>query len=140
MGLVDSCFKVLRSHRASMDSFGVLSDLYGSYCFRGLPLFGFKKAASKFRIIEEASYSVIVPTPEMLDDIESLCRGEGDRSLVRRVMKNSVPVYEAEIKELKDSGSISEVAERVVVLDDESAYSDSVGLVVEKAGGNAVFF
>ena len=140
MGLVDSYFKVLRSHMASMDSFGVLSDLYGSYCFRGLPLFGFKKAASKFRVIEEASYSVIVPTPEMLDDIESLCRGEGDRSLVRRVMKNSVPVYEAEIKELKDSGSISEVAERVFVLDDESAYSDSVGLVVEKAGGNAVFF
>ncbi len=102
--------------------------------------FDFEAAANDFRLIEDGSFPVVIPSGEIAEDLDLLERGIAARSSMRRISRYSVPLYQHDIDTLRSEGAIHEVTEGLYVLDDESRYDEKTGLDLSSRSGEAFFW
>lgn len=134
LDVIENYFKNLYTYR-NLDNKGVLECL--SRC--SVPSIPFAKVASLFRLIDEATSTVIIPTPENSEDIEALVYGRASRYTLRRLSRYGVGVYKQDRDSLWDEGAIEAVGENVYLLRDQTRYDSSAGLSLRATPGEAVF-
>ncbi len=95
----------------------------------------FPAAAEAFKLIEEGTLTVYIPTDENAADIERLRRGEISRGLMRRLGRDAVNVYPDHFKRLVEAGSIDpRENDGYGILVDRSVYHEEDGLSLEPEG------
>jgi len=102
--------------------------------------FPFARIASEFNLIENSTYSVVIPhTDEARELVTRLREGERSRKLMRSVQQYAVSVYAGSYSVLLSSGSIEALDEELAVLTDLDKYSEKTGLDANADYGAAVF-
>lgn len=114
-----------------LDGEGVLQLL--SDPSRGLIAIPFRQASENFRMVEDATVPIIVPSPQTRPIIKGLRRGEASRRSLRRLSRHVVGIYEDQAEALLEGGAIETLipGEDVYVLADEGAYDPKLGLTVD---------
>lgn len=105
-----------------------------------IPSIQFASVASDFRLIDEGSFSIVVPDDEVRDALERLELGIASRADMRRLSGNSVSVYKADRDALVSAGAIKAVADNTYVLLDENRYCEQTGLDTAVEGGEGLFW
>lgn len=103
--------------------------------------FQFRTAAERFRLIEDQTKSLFVPWGKTGQQIEDQIRSQQfkeapgfRRSVLRRIQRFIVPVYENVFRQLIDSGEIELINENLAVLVNQSMYCEQVGFVSTRSG------
>lgn len=112
-------------------------------CFeKGIPNFDFKSAAEKFRLIENATVSVIIPFDPQAEHILQKVRfSDYPRAHSRELQPYTVNIYEQEFEALESKGVIDIYGDTFAVLSDAAYYNTETGLIIpESRGGDALFF
>lgn len=137
---IDGYFKRLYSYR-QIDKEAVLKSLT-SYCDLGPkgPAIPFADVANKFRVIDDSSFSVVIPDEAIADEIGELRIAHATRGTMRRLSRYSVSLYEDDIKRLLSAGAIEPLAENLFLLVDEARYDDQVGLDVRTQEGSGIYW
>lgn len=155
----DVARKILRDYRDDPISLAAIqsyyTELYGLQsetafdskaimeCFeKGIPNFDFKTAAEKFRLIENATVSVIVPfDPQTKRILEKVRFRDYPRAHSRELQPYTVNIYEQEFEALESKGVIDIYGDTFAVLNDAAYYNAETGLIIpEHSGGDALFF
>nr|WP_320193628.1 CRISPR-associated helicase Cas3' [uncultured Desulfobacter sp.] len=96
-------------------------------------LFPFKEVAQAFKFIEEDTVGVVIPREsEAHKLVEQLRHIEFPGTLLRKLQPYLVAVRTREYTQLYTGGAIELIHGEIPILQNEAAYSDDVGLVVEK--------
>ncbi|WP_157237830.1 hypothetical protein [Desulfobacter curvatus] len=96
-------------------------------------LFPFKEVAQAFKFIEEDTVGVVIPREsEAHNLVEQLRHIEFPGTLLRKLQPYLVAVRTREYTRLYTGGAIELIHDEIPILQNEAAYSDDVGLVVEK--------
>lgn len=140
VSLMDDYFSRLFDMQASLDKSRAYERLSAPRQEGSIVSIPFKSVADDFRIIEEGSCAVIIPDAAVEEDIVALRSGMSDRSTLRRLMRYSVAVYEADIKNLRQLGAVSAIDQSTFVLLDSELYDIRTGLNVNAEGGRAICF
>ena len=138
LGVIESYYRNLYRHVSTDDREVVemLSDIKFS---RGLPSIPFAEVASKFNLIEDGSYTVIVPTEQNKGDVTALKRRMATRATMRRLGRYGIGVYKEDLKTLLQVGAVEPVGDDTFLLVDAERYHDDTGLDLYVEGGKAVF-
>lgn len=121
----------------SLDSKGIVEELSKARLM-SIP---FRTVASKFRIIEENTKTILITkTPEAKELEGQLRYGERTKKLMRKIGQYSVNVYEQTYFELQGAGLLDIIDEEIAILKDEERYSDDMGLNVDVGSGVGIFF
>ncbi|MDR3085160.1 MAG: CRISPR-associated helicase Cas3' [Christensenellaceae bacterium] len=104
--------------------------------------FPFADVARDFKIIDEESFSLLIPTEQEAKEIrDALRRGERSRSLLRRMGMYSISLRKRELDELRRAGYAEALDEQIFALADiQGVYSEKTGLPLEIEAGEAIFF
>lgn len=95
----------------------------------------FEEAARAFRLIEEGTRAVLIPTTkEARTCAERLGAGERSRELWRQAARCSVSVYEGDFQALHAAGKLDVLDEQIAVLLDAACYDPDKGLCVPGMG------
>lgn len=140
VSLMNAYFSRLFDMQASLDKSRAYERLSTPRQEGSIVSIPFKSVADDFRIIEEGSCAVIIPDAAVEEDIVALRSGMSDRSTLRRLMRYSVAVYEADIKNLRQLGAVSAIDQSTFVLLDSELYDIRTGLNVNAEGGRAICF
>lgn len=103
------------------------------------PSIPFARVASEFRLIDEGTATVFVPTPENANEISLLQAGAASRSTMRVLGRYGVSIYTRDRDSLLAAGCIEPVGENVFILVEGDRYSHETGLNPMVEGGEAVF-
>lgn len=98
----------------------------------------FAEIARRFRLIDQSSVPVIVPTQEISAEVEELRRGHASRGTMRRLSRFGAAVYERDLRDLYRDGAV-ECVDGTFVLLDGSRYREDVGLDLRADGEGGVF-
>jgi CRISPR-associated endonuclease/helicase Cas3 len=102
--------------------------------------FPFAEIASCFRLIENATYSIIIPdTEEACELVSRLRNGERSRNLLRRIQQYTVNVYQCNYEALYGTGSIEVLDDELAVLIDMDKYDVNTGLDANTDSGQGIF-
>lgn len=115
----DELFKLKGKH--ALDSHGILDMMTHEF----MP---FKSVSREFKLIGDDTVSVYVPFGHGRELIEQLRSGTRSRELFRELGQYGVSLYRNQAVDFLKSGDIELVDDSVLVLVNESLYSDSVGL------------
>lgn len=102
--------------------------------------FDFETVANQFRLIEDGSFPVVIPSEEIAEDLDLLEYGVVSRASMRRISRHSVSLYRHDIEALRSEGVIHEVADNLFLLDDVSRYDEKTGLDLASRTGEAFFW
>lgn len=138
LDVISQFFSELHSVK-SPDDKEVVKELSQYKSFNGIPLIPFAKVAAKFRLVENGSFAVVVPTRENGKDIDLLVSGCAGRGALRRLSRSSVNVYKNDRDALLRTGIIEPVGQDIFLLLDDSRYMEDIGLDLYAEGGEAVF-
>ena len=98
-------------------------------------LFQFREAADNFKFIEEDAADVIIPVePETDSFIRELRYSEFTRSTFRKLQPYTVSVRRNDLQTLIAEGGVEVINDEFYVLCNRKAYSNEMGLCVDKAG------
>jgi CRISPR-associated endonuclease/helicase Cas3 len=154
--------KVLRDHQEDPVSLSAIRDYYQQLydlqdanisfdredilgCFEKKAVsdavFDFKTAAQKFRMIENATVSVIVAYDDTARKlIEEVRTSINPQRYIRVLQPYTVNIFEQEFEALNNLGWITVYQEIFNVLNREESYDDETGLLIpERTQGDAVF-
>lgn len=98
----------------------------------------FRTVADHFRIIDEDTITVFIPTEQNVMLLERLRNGERNRNLMRRLAQDSVSIYSGMMKKLIGALELMK-GESIAILTDTSLYSMECGLSMEADMGQAFF-
>ena len=107
--------------------------------------FSFAKTGREFRLIEENTRTILVPSEERAKEIENKLRYQGaTRSLLREAGQYSVNVYENLFQRLYGAGRLTEISEEqkdgiFVLRNPEQNYSEEKGLLIDASLGEGIF-
>lgn len=91
----------------------------------------FRSAAQRFRLIDDAGESILVPyCDEGFKWLDTLKLIGPNRDLMRKLQRYSVNVYENEFKKLKDIGAIEELHPGIWGLSITNGYDENLGLLL----------
>ncbi|NLJ40455.1 MAG: CRISPR-associated helicase Cas3' [Clostridiales bacterium] len=100
--------------------------------FRDLGLY-FRTASERFRIIDDSRQKTILVRYGDSDKLIDLLRIKGpDRSLMRKLQRYTVNVYNEGFYLMRDRGSIEEVQPGIFAMTSGIEYSKKIGLMVEE--------
>ena len=103
----------------------------------GTAHFQFRKAAEHYRLIVDSQQPVIVPYGErgreLIDELRHRHEPPG-REFNRRAQRYIVNVYERQVAELRQNHLVTQYHEQFCVLENDSAYDESIGLLLEASG------
>jgi CRISPR-associated endonuclease/helicase Cas3 len=94
------------------------------------PTLPFAQVASRFRIIDNAQFTVYISTAESKPLLAELERFGPNRERMRKLGQYAVGVYPQHYRELSKAGALREVAENAAVLEDTRLYSEETGLAL----------
>jgi CRISPR-associated helicase Cas3/CRISPR-associated endonuclease Cas3-HD len=101
--------------------------------------FPFKAVAQKFKLIDDASKTVIVPVDEEAERLLVQLRYAGpSRAVLRALQHYSVSLYESDIRRLEEFGVIEHIDEDMCVLS-KLCYDERCGVILVPKGGQALF-
>ena len=89
----------------------------------------FEMAAREFRLIDDATTSVVVNWKDSMNLIERLKQQGVNYSLMKQLSQYSVNIRNNDMKLLKEAGTLEEIVEGVYVIGDSAYYKTDVGLV-----------
>jgi len=135
---VSSYFNHLYSHKCPDDK-GIVKALEHYGTSDGVVSIPFARIAADFRLVEDGASTVIIPTLQNENDIESAVRGVATRATIRRLARYGVGVYDFDWNSLLRAGAIEPIGENLFVLNDRERYRDDIGLDLHVEGGEAVF-
>ena len=96
-------------------------------------LFPFKEVAQDFKFIEEDTIGVVIPREsEAHNLVEQLRNSEFPGVLLRKLQPYLVTVRTREYTQLYTGGAIELIHGKIPILQNQAAYSDDVGLVIEE--------
>ena len=101
--------------------------------------FEFQSIAQNFKLIDDLTFTVYIPRYAAQDDIGMLRKGQFSRSLMRRLGRSAVSVYQWDWKKLYEAGAIERIDEFSGILLDEDAYDLRCGLKFDVEMGKGVF-
>jgi CRISPR-associated helicase Cas3/CRISPR-associated endonuclease Cas3-HD len=138
---IDYYFKMLYDLEGSstLDKKGILSCFEEGY--RSLE-FDFKTAAEKFKLIENNTYSIIIPYDENAENLINEARfSQYPRSAARKLQPYTISVYEYEYKALLKNNALKTINDSFTVLDNfEMNYNSRTGLnIPQDTYGEAIF-
>lgn len=125
-------FRYLYRIRASLDQ----KCIYDRLCREKLPI---RSIARDFKLIEEDTRTVYIPTEENGALLNALRSGFGDRKTMRRLEQDTVNVYAYQYQGLLKSGCLEEITPGVSILCSQDCYRDDTGLQVDPGEGCAIF-
>ena len=100
----------------------------------------FRTVAEQFKVIDDNSLTVYIPTDDNAEDIRLLRLGEYSRGLLRRLGRTAVNLPQYEFEALVENGVIeSHAQDGFGILLNPEAYSRECGLDVNSEGGAALF-
>jgi CRISPR-associated endonuclease/helicase Cas3 len=121
-----------------LDGHGIIESLEDGF-EKGLS-FPFAQIASEFRLIENATYAVVIPDNDIAAGlVRRLKNGEYNRQLLRNIQQYSVNIYPYSYKALHDSGYIEPLGDDFAVLINLEKYSRKTGLDVGSETGRGIF-
>lgn len=132
--------QLYKSEGGGLDEKNIVRDLECGY-ENGLS-FPFAKVAEEFNLIENTTYSIIIPANyDARELIGRLKNGERSRELLRRIQQFAVNVYSCNYNVLYGSGSIMPLDEnaQLAVLVDRGRYNIKTGLDASADMGVGVF-
>ena len=91
----------------------------------------FETAAEKFRLIEDGSIPLIVVWENSLSIVEQLKEKGPSYTLMKKLSKYTVNVYESDFKALCQTGAVKELIEGIFVVDQQAQYDKELGLLIE---------
>ena len=101
--------------------------------------FPFRSIDDAFKLIDSHTRTVLIPdTTEAAELAERLRRGERTRSLLRRVGRHSVSVYDNHYRDLRSLGIITPIDDEIAILAMLEAYNSHTGLTLTPSGGKAL--
>lgn len=94
----------------------------------------FKTASSKFKLIDDTIQKTILvryddKSEELIEDLRSY---DNHRTLMRKLQRYTVTIYNKEFENLVGKGVIEEVKEGIYALSSRFNYSDEVGLLIDE--------
>lgn len=98
---------------------------------RGL---NYREIAERFRYISKDQKQILIPNGENAEACAAVRSGRLTRGLLRRIGRDSVPVYENEYKKLREAGVLSQECDGAAVLEDPSWYDPDCGLTFRDTG------
>lgn len=101
--------------------------------------FPFKSVAGQFNLIENQTYTVLIPiTPEAERFAERLRYGERTKTIFRQINPYCVSIYKYHYEELRELGILDVLDTEIAVLADTNHYSSITGLTLTPKGGNGI--
>ena len=91
----------------------------------------FETAAEKFRLIEDGSIPLIVVWENSLNLVAQLKEKGPSYTLMKKLSKYTVNVYESDFKALCQTGAVKELIEGIFVVDQQAQYDKELGLLIE---------
>ena len=102
--------------------------------------FDFKDIASKFKIIDDNTYPIIIPSRGNASElINKLAEEDFHSKTLRSLQAYTVNVYEKEYNNLLSAGKIRFVASEFAVLADEDSYNERTGIKLELESGIGIY-
>jgi CRISPR-associated helicase Cas3/CRISPR-associated endonuclease Cas3-HD len=102
--------------------------------------YNFKWVADSFKLIEENTYSIIIPFNDKAKAlIEKLNHIENLKGVMRSLQQYTVNVYLKEYDSLNGMGKLNVISENTAILRSMDDYDEYKGINVELSTGNAVF-
>lgn len=102
--------------------------------------FPFAKIGADFKLIESSTCDIVVPSDEIVKEIDALRAGYATRQDMRRLGRYTVHVYEDDLKRINDTGDLTCIEAGLYLLDDRALYDEKLGLNVAASGGQALCF
>lgn len=98
-----------------------------------------RTVARDFRLIEDDTMTVYIPSGENGAWLDDLRGGRADRFTLRRLEQDAVSVYPYQYRQLYDAGCLEELRPGTAVLSRTDCYREDTGLQVEPGQGCALF-
>lgn len=102
-------------------------------------VFPFATVSQMFRLIENQTKTIYIPTEESSRYIESIYGGFSDRNTFRRLGQYAVNVYPEHFNKLWEAGCLEMVRDYVCVLRDINQYNDDTGLAMDVETGFGLY-
>lgn len=93
----------------------------------------FEKAAQEFNLIDSQGKSVIICYKDSMDLVERLYQKGPSYSLMKKLAKYSVNIYDNDFKTLKNLGVVEEKIEGIYAVPFKEQYDEQIGLHVDNA-------
>lgn len=100
----------------------------------------FDSVSDSFRLIDNAEYTLYIPTGEGRALAEQLRRDGPSRALLRKLGQYSVGVYPAHFMRLWDSGAVERISETAGILLDMTLYSNETGMPLAREERDTAIF
>ncbi len=121
-----------------LDAKAIVSRLESGYKNGGS--FPLRTIGSEVKLIEENTHSILIPnTDESKAYAKRLRDGERSRSLMRKIGRYCVNVYDNHYRALRELGVIEFLDTEIAVLTDPGSYSTETGLTLTPEGGRGLF-
>lgn len=102
--------------------------------------FSFEQVARDFKMIDNDTIAIYIPTEENQEDIAQLREGKCHRELFRRLQGFCVNVYKYEFDRLMESSALEVTKDGFYILADKALYDSSVGIKVPDSDlGSGIF-
>lgn len=102
----------------------------------GNTLFPFETVAKEFRLIDERTKTILIPTEEKAKDFaKRLRRGERNQKLMRAIGPYCVSVYENHYQALIRTSALEVLDDEIAILADLSLYNEKTGLSLQIGKG-----
>ncbi len=101
--------------------------------------FELRTVAEKFRIIEEDTVPVYIPTTENAALLDGLRAGGYTRKTLRRLQRDSVNVYRKDAQSLLGTGAALQTDDGFLILTDVGSYDAQRGLLIHDEPGQGIF-
>lgn len=122
--------------RNSMDKEDVFQRLSESSVY-SIP---FRDIGRDFRLIDDASFAVVIPCEEIEHEIGAVREGFASTSTLRKLSQYSVSIYERVRDELLSSGVIANLYGDVYELQMNERYTSECGLHLEEVQGEGIMW
>lgn len=102
--------------------------------------FPFADIAQQVRLIEQETYTVIIPKWEKAQELVArLQYGEHSRSLIRQIGPYAVQIYGNQYEDLLQANAIEILDSEIAVLTNLDLYNDATGLTIIREEGVGIF-
>ena len=128
--------RLYKMRRNGMDKKDVLRQLSESSVY-SIP---FRDIGRDFRLIDDASFTVVIPCEEIEHEIEAVREGNASAHTIRKLSRFSVNIYERMRDELLSSGFIACLFDDVYVLLMEERYLSEQGLLLDEVQGEGIMW
>lgn len=128
--------RLYEMRKNSMDKEDVFQQLSESTVY-SIP---FRDVGHGFRLIDDASFAVVIPCEEIEHEIGAVREGSASAHTMRKLSRFSVNIYERVRDELLSSGVIASLYDDVYELQMNDRYTSECGLLLEEVQGEGIMW